>query len=72
MNAAFLLGLESAGQALLLALAFLLPVAAHLKAFDPFAIKTSLLAAGGLAAVALWLARALEAGRVEVPRPRAA
>lgn len=72
MNPAWVAGLETAAQALLLALAFLLPSAAHLKAFDPFALKAALLAAGGLAAVALWLARSLEAGRVEVPRPRAA
>ncbi|TBR26453.1 hypothetical protein EPO15_00075 [bacterium] len=72
MNPAFVAALETAGQALLLTLAFLLPTAAHLKAFDPFALKTALLAAGGLAAAALWLARSLEAGRVEVPRPRAA
>lgn len=72
MNPALVAGLETAGQALLLTLAFLLPTAAHLKAFDPFALKTALLAAGGLAAAALWLARSLEAGRVEVPRPRAA
>lgn len=72
MNPAFLAGLDAAAKALLLALAFVLPAAAHLKAFDPFALKTSLLAAGGLAAAALWLARSLEAGRVEVPRPRAA
>lgn len=72
MNPALVAGLETAGQTLLLTLAFLLPTAAHLKAFDPFALKTALLAAGGLAAAALWLARSLEAGRVEVPRPRAA
>ncbi|MBI3298731.1 MAG: hypothetical protein HYZ75_11240 [Elusimicrobia bacterium] len=71
MNARLVAFFDSALEACLLVLAFVLPLAVELKAYDPYSLKAALLAAGSALAAGLWLARALEAGRVEVPAPRA-
>lgn len=70
MNARLLSWLDAALEACLLALAFLVPLAVHLKAYDPYSVKSALLCAGALLAVGLWLARALESGRFELPSSR--
>ncbi|MBI5595130.1 MAG: hypothetical protein HY928_03470 [Elusimicrobia bacterium] len=71
MNARAVSRLDAALEACLLAAAFLVPLAVHLKAYDPYSLKSALLCTGALLAVGLWLARALEAGRFELPSSRA-
>ena len=70
MNARAAAFFEKAFEALLLAMAFLVPVALFLNTFDTGSIKDATLQAGGALALALALARAMEAGRFELPRGR--
>ncbi|HVE14551.1 MAG TPA: hypothetical protein VNI01_14230, partial [Elusimicrobiota bacterium] len=72
MNARAVSGLQAALRALLLALAFLLPLALHFRFFDPARAKDVLLLGGASCAAALLLLRWLEAGRMEIPAGRLA
>ena len=70
MNSRLVSWLDRAVEACLLCLAFLVPLAVHLKAYDPYSVKSAVLCTGALLAVGFWLGRAIEAGRFELPSSR--
>ena len=72
MNAPQVARLDRLQAALPWLIAAILPLAFYFKAYDPGLIKDITLQAAAWLALGAWLARALEAGRFEVPAPRAA
>ena len=71
MNLRFAALLDHAGKAVLIAAAFLLPIAFYLETFDPALVKDVTLSSAAVLAAAAWIALQIETGRVEIPVSRA-
>ena len=56
------------GEAVLLFLAFVLPLAFYLKTYDSVTVKAATLQLGTIALIISWILKIIERGRLEVPR----
>lgn len=68
MSARMALLWHRAGEAVLLFMAFILPLGFYLKTYDSVTIKTATLQLGTLALVLAWILKGIERGRWEAPK----
>ena len=68
MNHKLALFWHRTGEAVLLFLAFVLPLAFYLKTYDSVTVKAATLQLGTIALIISWILKIIERGRLEVPR----